>query len=107
MDENGDIVVYLLRRDDINGSGGYHEIAYLSSEVSKYYASELEDDWTSYVPERKKAERISGDRCIVDRTVYNLNEEMYIELVRKRALEKLSPHEQHVLGLDRNLGELK
>jgi hypothetical protein len=94
------VSVYVLYKDCATGKGGYYEEAYLSEKVAKRYAKELEEEWLSYEPREVVAEIIPGNRCIVDRYVYDLNIETYEELLKNSVMEKLTMDEKVALGID-------
>ena len=78
----------------------FHTTAFLDGDVAEMKADELEEEWVSYKPKEVEAEMWGGDRCIVDRRVYDLNTESAVEKNRHRGLAKLNVDERKALGLE-------
>jgi hypothetical protein len=91
--------VWVLEIITMNGSQGFYSTAYLHKPVAIHYSKKYEEEWNSYKPVEKEGQTIEGNRIIINRMVYDLDYMTPEQLIKKRAMDKLTDEEKLALGL--------
>ncbi len=96
--EKDNIKVYLIEKNTSNGLE-FLVHAYIDQSTCDIVCEEKQEEWASFKSIEKFGEEISGERVIIDRCVYDLDFTNSTEIIRERAIEKLTDVEIKALGI--------
>lgn len=89
--------VWILKKDSMGG-GGFHHTVYVDRNLAREVANDMRGEFISFLPVAESGEVITGNRIIINRTVYDFNNQSSIEYLKSRALSKLDDGERMALG---------
>lgn len=88
---------------DSMGGNGPMPFVYLEKRACEMWASENKEEWTDYTVKEVEVRELTADEGAVGTQLVRIRKDRAIDIVRAKALRKLTKEEREALGLQHTI----